>query len=152
MSTPTAPTTAPAAPKAKKGSRKKKGIGVVRGKRKEATARARVQLGTGRIYYHGLALDAVPSEYVRQIITEPLRMTDGPKYDVFVITHGGGTMGQAQAARVAIANSLVAHEGDELKAKMMESDRSLLVEDSRRVEPKKFRGPGARARFTKSYR
>jgi ribosomal protein S9 len=35
---------------------------------------------------------------------------------------------------------------------MLEWDRSLLVEDSRRVEPKKFKGPKARARFTKSYR
>jgi len=145
--------TAQPAPKAKKtSSRKKKGVGVVRGKRKEATARAYVRPGKGNVYYNGLALAAIPSAYVRQIITEPLRFTDGSKYDVFVSTHGGGSMGQAQAARVAIANVLVAHEGDELKAKMMEADRSLLVEDSRRVEPKKFRGPGARARFTKSYR
>lgn len=99
-----------------------------------------------------MALNAIPSAYVRQIITEPLRFTDASKYDVVVTTHGGGSMGQAQAARVAIANVLVAHEGDELKQKMLEADRSLLVEDSRRVEPKKFRGPGARARFTKSYR
>lgn len=135
-----------------KKKRKAKKSGVVRGKRKEATARAYLRPGKGNVYYNGLALNAVPSAYVRQIITEPLRFTDGAKYDVFVSTHGGGSMGQAQAARVAIANVLVAHEGDELKARMMEADRSLLVEDSRRVEPKKFRGPGARARFTKSYR
>ncbi len=145
-------TATPSAPKARK-SRKKAKIGVVRGKRKEATARAYLRLnGKGNLSYNGLALAAVPSAYVRQIITEPLRFTDGSKYDIVVTTHGGGTMGQAQAARVAIANLLVAHEGDELKAKMMEADRSLLIEDSRRVEPKKFRGPGARARFTKSYR
>lgn len=145
MSTPTTAT------KARK-SRKKKEIGVIRGKRKEATARAYLKPGKGNLSYNGLALAAVPSAYVRQIITEPLRFTDSSKYDVVVTTHGGGMMGQAQAARVAIANVLAAHEGDELKTKMMEADRSLLVEDSRRVEPKKFRGPGARARFTKSYR
>merc|ERR1712173_111164 len=31
-------------------------------------------------------------------------------------------------------------------------DRSLLVADPRRNEPKKFGGPGARARYQKSYR
>jgi small subunit ribosomal protein S16e len=31
-------------------------------------------------------------------------------------------------------------------------DRSLLVADPRRTEPKKFGGKGARARYTKSYR
>jgi hypothetical protein len=32
------------------------------------------------------------------------------------------------------------------------SFRTLLVADPRRVEPKKFGGPGARARYQKSYR
>lgn len=31
-------------------------------------------------------------------------------------------------------------------------DRTLLVADPRRCEPKKFGGPGARARYQKSYR
>jgi small subunit ribosomal protein S9 len=62
-------------------------------------------------------------------------------------------MGQAQAARTAIARALVAALGDDdLRKRLVEFDRSLLVEDVRRVEPKKFKGPGARARFTKSYR
>jgi small subunit ribosomal protein S9 len=34
----------------------------------------------------------------------------------------------------------------------MEFDRSLLVNDSRQSEPKKWGGPGARARYQKSYR
>ena len=32
------------------------------------------------------------------------------------------------------------------------NSRSLLVADPRRNEPKKFGGPGARARYQKSYR
>jgi len=34
----------------------------------------------------------------------------------------------------------------------MSYDRSLLVADQRRREPKKYGGPGARARYQKSYR
>ncbi|MBI4360672.1 30S ribosomal protein S9 [Candidatus Micrarchaeota archaeon] len=135
-----------------KKKKKAKKTGVVRGKRKEATARAKVTPGTGRIYFNGSGLNALSSPYVRLVIQEPLRYVDASKYDVFLNVQGGGVMGQAQAARVAIANALVQEEGDALKEKMMKEDRSLLVEDSRRVEPKKFRGPKARARFTKSYR
>ena len=35
---------------------------------------------------------------------------------------------------------------------LVQFDRSLLVADPRRNEPKKFGGPGARARYQKSYR
>ena len=35
---------------------------------------------------------------------------------------------------------------------MVNYDRSLFVADPRRTEPKKFGGPGARARYQKSYR
>jgi small subunit ribosomal protein S16e len=34
----------------------------------------------------------------------------------------------------------------------MQYDRNLLVADQRRCEPKKYGGPGARARYQKSYR
>ena len=40
----------------------------------------------------------------------------------------------------------------EIKDLLAAYDRTLLVADSRRCEPKKFGGPGARARFQKSYR
>jgi len=40
----------------------------------------------------------------------------------------------------------------EIKQALMAFDRSLLVADPRRMEPKKFGGPGARARMQKSYR
>jgi small subunit ribosomal protein S9 len=62
-------------------------------------------------------------------------------------------MGQAQACRVAIARALVGFSGDEhLKSRIIAYDRSMIAEDSRRVEPKKYKGPKARARFQKSYR
>lgn len=40
----------------------------------------------------------------------------------------------------------------EIKDILIAYDRTLLVADPRRCEPKKFGGPGARARFQKSYR
>ena len=39
-----------------------------------------------------------------------------------------------------------------LKQALVQYDRTLLVADNRRSEPKKFGGRGARARFQKSYR
>jgi small subunit ribosomal protein S9 len=41
---------------------------------------------------------------------------------------------------------------EELRDAFMEFDRSLLVNDVRQSEPKKWGGPGARARYQKSYR
>ena len=41
---------------------------------------------------------------------------------------------------------------NELKEALLAYDRTLLVADPRRCEPKKFGGPSARARYQKSYR
>lgn len=137
---------------------KKKRFVVQRGKRKEAIARASIrpaaQPGKGIVRINGLALSALHSPVERAVISEPLAIIPASsQYDLDVVTNGGGRMGQAQAARTAIARALVAAIGDdELKVRLVDYDRSLLVEDFRRVEPKKFKGPGARARFTKSYR
>jgi len=40
----------------------------------------------------------------------------------------------------------------EIKDLLIAYDRTLLVADPRRCEPKKFGGPGPRARYQKSYR
>jgi small subunit ribosomal protein S9 len=125
---------------------------VARGKRKEAIARATVKEGKQALRYNGLAIQAVSPHLIREVITEPLKFVDATKYSITVNAVGGGSMGQAQAARTAIAKALVELHGDELRKKMMAVDRTLVVEDARRVEPKKFKGPKARARFTKSYR
>ena len=73
---------------------------------------------------------------------------------------GGGHTSQIYAIRQAIAKSIIAYyqkyvdeaQKNELKAKFTQYDRTLLVADNRRCEPKKFGGPGARARYQKSYR
>ncbi|MEW6036372.1 MAG: 30S ribosomal protein S9, partial [Candidatus Micrarchaeota archaeon] len=128
---------------------------VARGKRKESVARATITDGKGVIRINSQNLSSLGNPYIREIIREPLRYV-GPEannVDISVSVTGGGMMGQAQAARTAIANALSLYfEGMNLKQKFAEIDRSLVVEDTRRVEPKKFRGPKARARFQKSYR
>jgi len=43
-------------------------------------------------------------------------------------------------------------EKNDIKDILLAYDRSLLVADPRRCEPKKFGGPGARGRYQKSYR
>lgn len=128
---------------------------VARGKRKESVARASIKEGKGAVRLNSSNVSALNNRYIREIIMEPLRYV-GPEVsavDISVNANGGGTMGQAQAARTAIANALVLYfDKLNLKEKFMAIDRSLLVEDTRRVEAKKYRGPKARARFQKSYR
>lgn len=72
---------------------------------------------------------------------------------------GGGHTSQVYAIRQAIAKALVAYYAKyidaysamELKKKLVAYDRTLLIADPRRMEPKKFGGAGARARRQKRY-
>jgi small subunit ribosomal protein S9 len=139
----------------KKATKKKVESNVFRGKRKEAIARASVRKGKGVVRVNSVRLDAIDNRYVREIVSEPLRMAPevAGQVDIAVSVFGGGSMGQAQAAKVAIARALVGFSGsDELKRKFVDHDRFIFSEDSRRIEPKKYKGPKARARFQKSYR
>jgi small subunit ribosomal protein S9 len=141
---------------AKKSRKKKKETPVehARGKRKKAIARATVKAGSGRIRVNSRLISASGNRYFRGIVEEPLLMLgpDGMKVDVNVSVRGGGEMGQAQACRTAVARALVKYFGEGVLAKYNEDDRYLLREDPRRVEPKKYKGRKARARFQKSYR
>jgi len=143
--------------KKKRKSKKKKTIKVLiaRGKRKESVARATIKEGSGIIRLNSQNVEAMTNRYIKEIIKEPLKYV-GPEVNnvnISINVKGGGVMGQAQAARTAIANALVNYFDDlKLKEKFISIDRSLVVEDTRRVEPKKYRGPKARARYQKSYR
>jgi small subunit ribosomal protein S9 len=145
-------TSAPAAQK--KPRKAKQNIAVTTGKRKRSIARAVVSKGPGHWTYNGMAFSAIADPLVRQIASEPLSFLEDPSaVDVRVTVRGGGVYGQAQAARTALAKGIAAYTQDEaLEKRMLVYDRSLLIDDPRRVEPKKFKGPKARARFTKSYR
>jgi small subunit ribosomal protein S9 len=125
------------------------------GKKKTAIARATVRDGEGQVRVSAQPVELVEPELARLKMLEPFRIADDLReaVDVDVSVEGGGTMGQADATRTAIARGLVQHTNDaELRDAFMEFDRSLLVNDVRQRESKKWGGPGARARYQKSYR
>lgn len=125
------------------------------GKKKTAIARATVKDGEGRVRINSQPVELVEPELARLKMLEPFRISEGLRDSVDIEVHvqGGGVVGQADAVRTAIARGLVEHSADaELRDAFMEFDRSLLVNDVRQSEPKKWGGPGARARYQKSYR
>jgi len=125
------------------------------GKRKTAVARATVKKGIGRIRVNRKPVEIYTPELARLKIMEPLNLA-GEKIsyvDINVNVSGGGVMGQADAVRTAIARGLVDfYEDNTLKNTFLSHDRSLLVNDSRRKEPKHPLGRGARKKRQKSYR
>ncbi|NNN16938.1 MAG: 30S ribosomal protein S9 [Thermoplasmata archaeon] len=125
------------------------------GKRKEAIARASIRKGSGRVRINDTPLEFVEPELVRLKIQEPLLMV-GDKWktvDISVHVQGGGIMGQASAARTAVARGLLGWIKDPALADMFKRyDRSLIVNDPRRKLPKRPGGRGARKRRQKSYR
>jgi len=124
-------------------------------RRKTARARAIVKEGRGRVFVNGVPLEILEPELVRLKIMEPILLAGklASQVDIYVETSGGGIMGQASAARTAIARALVEWTGnEELRRLFLEYDRHLLVEDPRQAEPKKPRGRSARAKRQKSYR
>jgi small subunit ribosomal protein S9 len=133
---------------------KKKGI-TAKAKKKEARARAVIRKGTGKVTINKTNLECIEPRYVRLYIEEPLVLA-GPlakEADIEVSVEGGGFMGHAVSARAAIAKALLKfHKSAELKQKFLKYDRMLLVDDSRRTEPKKPLGTGARAKKQKSKR
>jgi small subunit ribosomal protein S9 len=129
---------------------------VVSGKRKTANARAVVKLGIGRVRVNQTPIEIFEPEIAREKIMEPLLQAGADiwkQLDIDVKASGGGYMGQAEAARMAVANALLKWtKSSHLRTVFVEYDRTMIVGDARRKEPKKFGGPGARARDQKSYR
>jgi small subunit ribosomal protein S9 len=125
------------------------------GKRKTAIARATIKDGKGRVRINSVPLEILEPELARLKMMEPLELAGDRvvKVDINVNVNGGGVMGQAAATRTAIARGLVDFfEDQELDAKFRAFDRSLMVNDPRRSEPKHPLGRGARKKRQKSYR
>lgn len=133
------------------------------GRKKTSTAAAFVKKGSGLIKVNGQPITLVQPEILRLKIMEPMLVLGQDKFanvDIRVRVRGGGNTSQIYAIRQAIAKGIVAYYQkyvDEaskraLKETLIQYDRTLLVADPRRCEPKKFGGPGARARYQKSYR
>jgi small subunit ribosomal protein S9 len=125
------------------------------GKRKTSIARASFKEGRGVVRINKKLLNVVEPQLIREKIQEPLDLAGelAKQLDITVTIRGGGMMGQADAARTAIARGLVDWTNDlSMKDLFLKQDRTLLVNDYRQKEPKKFGGRGARARRQKSYR
>jgi small subunit ribosomal protein S9 len=132
------------------------------GKRKTAIARATVKAGKGRVRVNSEPIEILQPSLSRRKAMEPLIIADAmnrlSKVDINLSTQGGGIMGQTDAIRTAIARGLVHYNGgaegidEELRDEFLRFDRSLLVNDPRRKEPKHQLGRGARRKKQKSYR
>jgi small subunit ribosomal protein S16e len=133
------------------------------GRKKTSTAVAFVKKGSGLIKVNGAPLSLLQPDILKLKVYEPIYVLGEDKFanvDIRVRVKGGGTTSQIYAIRQAIAKGIVAYyqkfvdeaSKRQLKETLVQYDRTLLVADPRRCEPKKFGGPGARARYQKSYR
>ncbi|MEM5836350.1 MAG: 30S ribosomal protein S9 [Candidatus Aenigmatarchaeota archaeon] len=125
------------------------------GKRKKAIARAKVVPGTGKVIINSKPLEIWGNEFLRLRIKEPLILAEdlGAKLDFYVNVKGGGTTGQTEAVRMAIARGLVEFSKDKkLVEKFLNYDRNLLVFDFRRTEPHHGSGRGASKRGSRRHK
>ncbi|KAG6851177.1 hypothetical protein H0H93_015187 [Arthromyces matolae] len=128
-----------------------------------ATAVAHAKEGRGLIRINGSPINLVQPEILRLKVYEPILVASEEAFrvlDIRVRVKGGGHTSQVYAIRQAIAKAVVAyyakyidaHSALELKKRLVAYDRTLLIADPRRMEPKKFGGAGARARRQKRFR
>jgi len=138
----------------KKKKKRKTGLNS-KAKKKQAVARAVVRKGNGKVKINKRKLQLFEPQHLREFIEEPLEIVPeiAKQVDIEVQVKGGGFMGQAAAARSAIAKSLVLYSKDnKVRQALLSYDRLLLVDDVRRVESKKPLGTKARKKKQKSKR
>lgn len=129
---------------------------IVSGKRKTAVSKVRTKEGSGKVFYNGLPHTEL-NLFHKLALSEPIRIHEQVlgevKKDFYITTSGGGKEGQIQAARLAIAKTLVNTTGSEVLRKAFISyDRNMIVQDSRRKEARKPGDSSARSKRQKSYR
>ena len=116
------------------------------GRRKSATATARLYKGKGNITINGkLAKEYLDGNttYLAEI-TDPLAAVQKQKdYDVTILVKGGGTSGQVDAIKLAIAKAITVDAPD-LRPTLKKAD--LLSRDPREKERKKYGLRSARKR------
>ena len=114
------------------------------GRRKTSVARVRIKPGTGKITVNGRAFEEyfkVDAE--RRAILETLdNVGQRESLDVTILASGGGTIGQAGAARMGIARALCSLNNEEFFGSLR--DNGFLTRDSRMKERKKYGLRGAR--------
>jgi small subunit ribosomal protein S9 len=121
------------------------------GRRKTSVARIFLRSGKGQITVNGRAFDHYfVNESARAMVRQPLLAAEmADKFDILILASGGGTAGQAGAARLGIARALIEFNS-ELRPKL--KLLGLLTRDPRAHERKKYGQKGARKRFQFSKR
>merc|ERR1712024_147094 len=133
------------------------------GRKKTATAVAYCKRGKGLVRDKGKPLEQEKPKPLQFKLQEPLLLLGKDRFsevDIRIRVKGGGRVSQIYAISQALSKAIVAYYQkyvDEQSKKtikdiLIQFDRTLLVADPRRCEAKKFGGPGARARYQKSYR
>jgi small subunit ribosomal protein S9 len=121
------------------------------GRRKSAVARVFLRPGKGTITVNGRDMeDYFKTPSARALVRQALLASEmSDKFDVLVLTDGGGTTGQAGAVRLGIARALIEFNA-ELRGKLKQL--GFLTRDPRAHERKKYGQKGARKRFQFSKR
>jgi len=116
------------------------------GRRKESTARVRMEPGTGQIVVNGRSFEKYfLRETDRIIVLQPLAITESKtKFNISANLAGGGLTGQAGALRLGISKALL--KADE-NFKDIFRKNGYLTRDPRMKERKKYGQKGARKRF-----
>ncbi|XP_050409750.1 40S ribosomal protein S16 [Patella vulgata] len=134
------------------------------GRKKTSIAVAYCKRGSkSTLRINGRPLEQMEPECLRVKLMEPMLLLGKERFDglnIRVRVKGGGIIAQIYAIRQAVARAIVAFyqkyvdeaSRKEIKDILLQYDRNLLIGDPRRCEMKKFGGPGARARYQKSYR
>jgi len=114
-------------------------------------ARVFLRPGKGQITINNRSFeDYFPTETCRTTVRQPLLATEtADRFDVLILTDGGGMTGQAGAAKLGIARALVAFN---LELRPRLKQLGFLTRDPRKHERKKYGQKGARKRFQFSKR
>jgi len=116
------------------------------GRRKESTARVRMESGTGEITVNNRPFEKYfLRETDRIIVKQPLAITESAnKFNIAARLTGGGLTGQAGALRLGIARALLLADSN---FKEIFRKNGYLTRDPRMKERKKYGQKGARKRF-----
>ncbi|KAI3883917.1 hypothetical protein MKX03_017380 [Papaver bracteatum] len=124
-------------------------------RKKTAVAVTHCKKGHGLIKINGSPVKLVKLEILRFKSYEPILILGRQRFagvDMRIWVRGGGHTSQIYTIRQCVAKALVTYFQKYILDILVRYDRTLLVADPRRCEPKKFGGRGARSRFQKSYR
>ena len=116
------------------------------GRRKESTARVRMESGNGQIVVNGRVFEKYfLRETDRIIVLQPLALTENAgKFNIAAKLDGGGLTGQAGALRLGISRALLIADAN---YKDIFRKNGYLTRDPRMKERKKYGLKGARKRF-----